>query len=162
MIYIASLVAAVILNLPQPQSTSVEDLSFLTGSWRGELGDSLVEETWLPPEKGNLTGVFRMTEGGSVSFVEIMTITETNVSTMYRLRHFNSALVPWADEIDGPMEAVVELVDEESVRLNMVNPAFGVEAMTYDREGDTLVGTVVFMDKNREPFSLTFERVGAE
>ena len=96
---------------------AASDLGFLVGTWRGEEGPMVIEETWLPPRGGNLTGLFRLTspdDAGepTVSVVEIMTITEDDDSNdlIYRLRHFDTALAPWKSELEkGPIEAVVVL-----------------------------------------------------
>jgi hypothetical protein len=159
MLFAVSLVVASYLNGPMAQEVSAEDLAFLAGHWRGELGDSVIEETWLPPVAGNLTGVFRMTGKDKVDLVEIMTLTETDGGVDYRLRHFDTALTPWASEADGPIVGTTVLIDEDSVRFNMSDPDTGVQAITYDREGDSLVGTVIFTDESRPPFALTFALV---
>ena len=158
MLITATLVVAS-LFAPKAEPVAIEDLSFLAGSWRGDVFGSLVEETWLPPEEGNMTGVFRMTGDEKVNLLEIMTLTETDDGLMYRLRHFDTALVPWASEADGPIEGRAELVDEDSVRFVMTNPESDVEVIVYDLEGDTLIATVNFASEERDPFTLSFERV---
>ncbi len=142
---------------------SADDLAFLAGNWRGESHGAMIEEAWLPPEEGNLTGVFRMTGEGRVQLVEIMTLTEEDDGLVYRLRHFDTALVPWKSEADGPMQSSsVVLIDEDSVRFEF-DEASGVEAITYDRQGDTMTARVIFPEASgREAFVLVFERVGAE
>lgn len=160
MLHIAAFVASAFLQSHAAQSVSIESLEFLSGTWRGVTADSIIEETWLPPEEGNLTGVFRMTGDGRVQLVEIMTLTEEEVGLVYRLRHFSTALVPWKSEADGPMQSsAVVLVDEDSVRFEF-NEASGVEAITYDREGDSMTARVIFPEATgREAFVLVFERV---
>ncbi len=156
MIITASLIVASLLT-PKP-ATEIEDLEFLAGSWRGELGETLVEETWLPPHKGNMTGVFRMSGETQVDLVEIMTMTETDEGVVYRLRHFNTALVPWASEAEGPMEARVVIVDSDTVRFEILTEDTGVEAIVYDVDGETLKAKLTFTDESREPFTLVFHR----
>ncbi|RNC82654.1 MAG: hypothetical protein ED559_13025 [Phycisphaera sp.] len=158
MLITAALVIAS-LFAPKAEPVAIEDLSFLAGSWRGDVFGSLVEETWLSPEEGNMTGVFRMTGEEKVDLVEIMTLTETDDGLMYRLRHFDTALVPWASEVDGPIVGRAELIDEDSVRFVMTDPESDVEAIVYDLEGDTLVATVNFVSEERDPFRLEFDRV---
>ena len=160
MLHIAAFVASAFLQSHATQSVSIESLEFLSGTWRGETAASIIEETWLPPEEGNLTGVFRMTGDGRGQLVEIMTLTEEEDGLVYRLRHFNTALVPWKSEADGPMQSsAVVLVDEDSVRFEF-NEASGIEAITYDLEGDSMTARVIFPEATgREAFVLVFERV---
>lgn len=157
MIITASLIVASLIA-PKP-ATEIENLEFLAGSWRGELGETLVEETWLPPHKGNMTGVFRMSGEAQVDLVEIMTMTETDEGVVYRLRHFDTALVPWASEAEGPMEARVVIVDTDTARFEIITEDTGVEAIVYDVDGETLTAKLTFTDESREPFTLVFDRV---
>ncbi len=162
MIHVAAFVASALLQAPPMPAVAIEDLGFLTGSWRGESHGSLIEETWLPPEEGNLTGVFRMTGDGAVQLVEIMTLTEVDDGIVYRLRHFDTALVPWKSEADGPIQAKAVLVDKDSVRFEF-EEGDDLEAITYDRDGDKMTAKVIFPeDSGREAFVLVFDRVGAE
>lgn len=150
----------------QPTLTA-GDLAFMVGTWRGEEGPMVIEETWLPPLGGNLTGVFRLTNPNDngeleVSVVEIMTITEAQDSNdlVYRLRHFDTALVPWASELEGgPIEARVVLAGERSLRFDPVNMGGSIESFEYVVVGETLTATVNFREEGREPFVLRFERV---
>ena len=172
MIHAAALLAAAMLQTqsdaplqantqePTQERATIEDLAFLTGNWRGESQGSIIEECWLPPTEGNLTGVFRMSGNGEVQLVEIMTLSEEDDGLVYRLRHFNTALVPWASEVDGPMQSTsVVVVDEDSVRFEF-DEASGVEVISYDRQGDAMTARVVFPESaEREAFVLVFERV---
>ncbi|MEL7484418.1 MAG: DUF6265 family protein [Planctomycetota bacterium] len=151
--------------LPQP-TIDAADLGFLAGIWRGAAGPIIYEETWLPPRAGNLTGVFRMIAPGdngeqAVSVVEIMTITEARDSNdlVYRLRHFNASLVPWASEADGPIEAIVTLGGEQRVRFEPINVEWGIRSFEYAVEGDVLTATVTPTDEARQPVELTFRRI---
>ena len=159
MIFVAPIVLAACMHGPMSQQVTADDLAFLEGQWRGEVGESVVEETWLAPIAGNLTGVFRMTGGEKVDLVEIMTLSESGEGVKYRLRHFDTELTPWASEIDGPLVGTAELVDEDSVRFVMDDQSTGVHAIRYDRDGDSLVGTVEFTDENRPAFELTFSLI---
>ena len=160
MIHTAALVASILFQSHAMPDASADDLAFLAGHWRGESHGSVIEEFWLPPTAGNLSGVFRMSDSEHVSVVEMMTLTEEAGGLVYRLRHFDTALVPWKSEADGPMQSSsVVLVDEDSVRFEF-DEASGVEAITYDREDDAMTARVLFPEASgREAFVLVFERV---
>ncbi|MEL7240114.1 MAG: DUF6265 family protein, partial [Planctomycetota bacterium] len=136
---------------------AADDLAFLAGTWRGQIGAMTVEETWLPPRAGNMTGVFRIASDEAVSVVEIMTITEDAESddVVYRLRHFDTALVPWASEIDGPIEAVVTIGGEGVARFTPIDPDSDLAGFIYEVQDDTMTATVRFKDESRAPFVLT-------
>jgi hypothetical protein len=162
MIHPAAIVAALMMQSwhAAPPRATADDLAFLAGTWRGEAEGMVFEETWLPPVAGNLTGVFRLVTGGGVELVEIMTLTDGAEGMTYRLRHFDTALVPWASEVDGPMRSSgVTAVDGDSVRLEFEDDS-GLDAITYDREGETMTARVLFpASSGREPFELVFTRV---
>ncbi len=161
------IMTAALISGPAPRpAIAASDLEFLAGTWRGAAGPMVFEETWLPPRAGNLTGTFRMTapddEGVSrVSVVEIMTITEDDESgeLVYRLRHFDTSLVPWASEADGPIQAVVTLGGEQRLRFHPTDPEGDIESFEYAVEGETLTAIVNFKTEGREPFELVFRRV---
>ena len=157
MLAFISLTLASLLYSPSMSRSSVEDLGFIVGAWRGETQGMVIEEVWLPATQGNMACVFRMSDDTHVSLLELGSITDTDEGAVFYLRHFDSALVPWATEADGPLEARVELIDEDSLRFNITDPSRGVEAITYDVEGDTLTANVIF-GAERDPFTLVFQR----
>lgn len=152
-----ALALASLLSTPDASQAAVEDLGFIVGAWRGEAQGMVIEEVWLPATQGNMACVFRMSDDTHVSLLELGSITDTEEGAVFYLRHFDSALVPWATEVDGPLEARVELIDEDSLRFNVTDPSRGVEAITYDVEGDTLTANVIF-GAERDPFTLVFQR----
>lgn len=163
---IGMMLASLIGSHAAQPTIAASDLGFLAGTWRGAAGPIIFEETWLPPRAGNLTGAFRMVAPGddgtpAVRVVEIMTITEDPESddVVYRLRHFSTALVPWASEADGPIEAVVTLGGENRVRFTPDRDDWGIASFEYAVEGDVLTATVRSLDEARAPVELVFRRV---
>lgn len=162
-----SLSAMLLASLTSAQPTiEARDLEFLAGTWRGASGPMIYEETWLPPRAGNLTGVFRLVSPDddgtpTVSVVEIVTITEDPDSNdlVYRLRHFNTALIPWATEADGPIEAVVTLGGERRVRFEPTSTQWGIKSFEYAVEGDVLTAIVRSSEDDQPPFELVFRRI---
>lgn len=157
---IVSQMLAAVIATAQP-TLAVSDLTFLAGAWRGELGPMVVEETWLPPLGGNLTGVFRMAGSDAVQLVEIMTIAEEERDgrevLIYRLRHFDAALTPWAAEANGPIEAEVVLLGERHLRFEVLGEHGDLDAIEYRVQDGVLSASVMFRG-GREPFELTMRR----
>lgn len=159
--FIAMGVLAAQAHLPTaPAEPTIDDLAFLTGSWRGTAGPMTVEEVWLEPSAGNMTGVFRLAGANGVSLVEIMTITETDAGLIYRLRHFDVALVPWASEVNGPVEATTTLDGSSRVVFTPIDEEAALPTITYElSDDDVLVATVEYPESSgQDPFVLRFER----
>lgn len=133
----------------------------LSGVWRGELGGSVVEEVWLAPRGGNMTGAMRMQEGGGVvQLIELLTLTAADDGVRLRIRHYDEAMTGWTAEADGPLECVLASEGGGRMVFRPVERGGDLETMTYDLSGrDTLVVTLAFRG-GREPLVIPFERDG--
>jgi hypothetical protein len=79
-------------------ASPLDSLSWLTGTWVREAGDSYAEEVWGPNHQGLMVGHFRLHEGGKVQFLELSTLTEMGDGAVLRIRHHDVALQPWEHE----------------------------------------------------------------
>ena len=57
---------------------SVNNLSWLTGTWQGPIDGNLLEEMWLSPRAGTIVALVRSTNELGTQFVEIIHIEEVN------------------------------------------------------------------------------------
>jgi hypothetical protein len=113
----------------------LNQLSWLSGRWRGDRKGAAIEETWSAPLGRTMIGSFRAVEGGTAKFFELLTITDEG-GVMMRIRHFDPGLVAW-EEKDAPLayrllssqanEAAFENVGSDPVRV-----------IRYRRSGDRL------------------------
>ena len=76
-------------------STTIDDLAWIAGHWRGEGLGGEFEETWNKPLGGEMIGMFKLVRDGKVSFYEILTIVPKGKSFVLRLKHFNAKLEGW-------------------------------------------------------------------
>jgi len=86
------LLAAGLLPSAEPSAAQIKDLAFIAGAWQGKLGPMSIDEVWMAPGDGVMTGMFRMARGGKVSLLEFMTLDQDAQGIVLRLRHFNQAL----------------------------------------------------------------------
>ena len=82
------------------QNVTIEDFAWLAGSWIGEGLGGTVEEIWSPPRAGQMMGSFRLIQGGKVTFMEFVTLSEHDGEIQMRLKHFHPDLVAWEDKED--------------------------------------------------------------
>lgn len=110
----------------------IERLGFLHGTWTGTIGESTVEESWSPSRSGNVIGMFRwINPDDSIQVLELMSVNVEGDEVIYRLRHFDRALTPWASEADGPIEMRAGAVTDLSVRWEPTDAASDVASITY-------------------------------
>lgn len=131
------------------------DLSFIEGTWRGHLGDAVIEETWSVADAGHRIGMFRMLEAGELVFSELMTIEPEAESLVMRLRHFGPGLTAK----EGPDEALVlDLVDSGANRA-VFRQRRESTRIIYERVEDRLTITLEKRREGRwERTSFVFER----
>ncbi|GJM18446.1 MAG: hypothetical protein DHS20C14_06590 [Phycisphaeraceae bacterium] len=138
------------------------DLAYLEGTWRSESDDgAVIEEHWLAPENGSISGMLRwMGPDGSVRLLELLTVTPEDGVGVFRWRHFDGVLTPWASEADGPSVVTIESFDNNTLVMVGDPDAGGVQRMTYD--GSTpglLTATLEFgPDSGRDPIVIEFEK----
>jgi len=118
--------------------TTLADVAFLTGSWRGEFHGDTIEEHFSGPNAGTLIGMFRWISNGRTSMTEHIVFEERADGVHMLLRHFNEGMTPWAQE------------SEESGG-----------ALDFKLATATKAGTAVFEDPQRKfPRRIVYEQSG--
>ncbi len=87
-------------SLAGSPNATINDFSWIAGHWRGEAMGGIIEEVWTPPLAGAMMGSFKLTEGNSVVFYELETLTEENGTVILRLKHFGADLKGWEKKDD--------------------------------------------------------------
>lgn len=102
-------------NIPK-----IEELSWITGNWKGNAFDGIVEENWSEPSGGSMMATFKLIVDNKVVFYELEIIREINNTLVLQLKHFNSDLVGWEtkeETIDFPL---IELTENKAVFEGMI------------------------------------------
>lgn len=133
---------------------SIDQLSWLVGSWAGTGMGAEVAETYSAAFGGRITGHFTMADGkGRIRFTEIVDYVPVGQSLAFRVRHFNPDMSGWEDQTGKPV--VFPLVAIEKDR-------WFFDGMTIERTGpDTLTTWVRISQKGVEkevPFQLVRRR----
>lgn len=129
-------------------STSLADFAFMAGYWRGEAGERVIEEVWLPAEGDAMHSVFRMVSGGKTRFTEYQSIEMTSEGPVLHLRHYHPGLVGWEDK-NGALRWTVESLGKDRAVFKQQNAETRLE---YIRQGDALTVTLIKEGK-RQPFA---------
>jgi hypothetical protein len=93
-------------------AASLEDASWLVGSWTGTAFDKQFEETWNPPSAGSMVGLFKVYDDEGVSFYEILLLTGDEGTLSLKVRHFNADFTAWEDKGDFVNFQLVKLDDD--------------------------------------------------
>ena len=83
----------------RPPAT-LEDVSWLVGSWEGEAFGSTFEEVWNPPSAGSMVGFFKVISDEHVSFYELLLLVEEEGSLSLKVKHFNPDFTAWEEKGD--------------------------------------------------------------
>lgn len=98
-------------------AASLEDVSWLVGSWSGEAFGSTFEEVWNPPSAGSMLGMWKLLDDDEVVFYELMLLVEEEGSLSLKVKHFNADFTAWEDRQDYVRFRLVKL-DENAVQFS--------------------------------------------
>lgn len=84
-------------NAVSPPAT-IEDFSFVIGSWSGPALGGECYEVWSEPSGETMAGTFKMVKEGKVGFYELMIISPVGESYAILLKHFNADMTGWEEK----------------------------------------------------------------
>ena len=87
----------------------LENISWISGNWKGEAFGGIVEENWSEPSGGSMMATFKLINNGKVSFYEIEIIRELENTLILQLKHFNHDLKGWEtkdETVDFPLKSI--------------------------------------------------------
>ena len=124
---------------PHPEAT-LEDASWLVGSWTGKAFGERFEEVWNPPSSGSMVGMFKLFGDDGVSMYELMMITVEDGTLSLKIRHFDPDFTAWEDKDE---DVTLRLVRKEDDALHFGTISF------YRRNEDRIDAYVLFEDGDK-------------
>ena len=121
--------------LAGPPAT-IDQLSWMTGNWAGNLGPNQLEENWISTEGRSLMAAVRMTGADATSMFEVITIEEADGSLVLHIQQWDAGFQPRTEAAQK-----LELVEitENSVKFEDVS-GFGMPTLGYSNpDEDTFV-----------------------
>jgi hypothetical protein len=122
---------------------TLEDLAWISGSWRGVEGDTRIEEHWSESTGGSMMGSFKMVKSDEAVFYEFMLIEQSASGPVLRIKHFSPGLDGWEtkdESVDldlveaGPDRAIFETVrDGNTERIIYSKTAAGGLIITLEK-----------------------------
>lgn len=98
-------------------AASLEDVSWLVGSWSGEAFGNTFEEVWNPPSAGSMVGMWKLLNEDQVVFYELMLLVEEEGSLSLKVKHFHGDFTAWEEKADYVRFRLVKL-DENAVHFS--------------------------------------------
>jgi hypothetical protein len=81
-------------------AATLDDVSWLVGSWSGEAFGNTFEEVWNPPSAGSMIGFFKLLSGDEVAFYELLLLVEEQGSLSLKVKHFSADFTAWETKED--------------------------------------------------------------
>ena len=119
---------------------SLSDIAWIEGHWRGNAFGGETVEIWSPPLGGSMMGSFKLVVGGSVSFYELMTISEVGSTLLLRIKHFDRELRGWEEK-------------DKSVEFKLVRVTPGkvfFDGLTFEKISEEEINVYVKLDDKQE------------
>lgn len=122
----------------------IEELSWLTGTWVGQLGDIELEETWNQPKAGSVQAVARMRSGEQMLMVEMIVIDEHEDSFRLRLQQWDPGMEPRAA---GRQSMKLTELGEKKASFEAEDEG-PLKSVSYHRKSETEFEITVVSDKD--------------
>ncbi|OEK07577.1 hypothetical protein A8C32_17420 [Flavivirga aquatica] len=108
-IYLFLISTTLIAQKTQTLGSKLENISWISGNWKGEAFGGITEENWSEPSGDSMMATFKLIDKGRVVFYEIEIIREINNTLILQLKHFNNDLKGWEakdETIDFPLKKI--------------------------------------------------------
>ena len=149
LIYFLCLISGIFLHSQEAErlEPKLENISWITGNWKGQAFGGITEENWSAPSAGSMMATFKLIHDNKVSFYEIEIIREVENTLILQLKHFNNDLKGWEtkdETVDFPLkyitpnEVVFEGMTFEKVSDNEMHVHVDI------REKNGTINTTIF------------------
>lgn len=136
-----------------PAADATAELSWLTGTWRGPLGDQLLEEQWSVAQAGSIAALVRFFQGSETQIVELLTIAESGDGLEMLIQQWSGDMQPLNP---APQRMALDQQGQRSVSFKSASPG-GMKHLHYSSPDDsTLLIEVELTEGTR--FDLRLQR----
>ena len=113
-------------------AASVDQLTWMTGTWQTALGPNTLEENWAAPAGGSIAAMIRM-YGESTSMFEVITIEEKDGTLAMTVQQWNTGFEPRMPEAQ---RLILSEISDQRVMFEAVTEG-PMNQLGYSRSGDT-------------------------
>ncbi len=124
-------------SLATSPKANLNDVSWISGNWKGEAFGGITEENWSKPSGDSMMATFKLIVNNKVNFYEIEIIRQVKESLILQLKHFNGDLKGW--------ETKDETIDFPLVKIDKNTVYF--DGMTFEKVNANEMNVYVLMHK---------------
>jgi hypothetical protein len=118
---------------PAAAATTLDDLSWMVGHWKGAAMGGNLEERWVPAAGGTLTALVRSSSATDTMMIEVIVITSGADGLELRLRQFEKDLTPRTPD---PVRFKLESAGERTVTFANLDESAPLAKLTYSRPSE--------------------------
>ena len=111
------------------QHPKIEALSWLTGSWDGQMGPAVLEENWSLPRAGTIASLVRQTGPDGMGMVEMVYIEEANGTLDLYIQQWDTG---FKSRTPNAQKMTMSEMTENSVTFRAVGEG-GLAQLKYSR-----------------------------
>jgi hypothetical protein len=137
----------------EPAAGTLEDVSWMVGSWHGTAFGSQFEEVWNSASAGSMVGMFKLfDEDKGVNFYELMLLKQEGDGLVLLVKHFSAAFSAWEEKDDFITFKLVK-IDDNAVHFSGLS--------FYKNGKDKINGFIVMKHKDgsRTEHPINYSRV---
>ncbi|MDJ0917568.1 MAG: DUF6265 family protein [Woeseiaceae bacterium] len=101
----------------QRPDATLEDVSWLVGSWDGTAFGQRFEQVWNPGSAGSMVGMFKLYSDDGVNFYELLLLLEVEGSLEIRVKHFTPEFVAW-EEKEGYITFPLVGIEDDAIHFS--------------------------------------------
>ena len=95
----------------ESEKTSISKLSWMTGSWSGDIGGPMLEENWTEAKAGSIASLVHITSPEGTAMVEIVNIQEMDGTLIVHIQQWDPGFVTIAE----PQKMVLDSISDQVV-----------------------------------------------
>ena len=127
--FFLTLIFLVPLSAISEDHVKLRDLSWLTGSWDGQIGPAVLEENWSLPRAGTIASLVRQTGPEGMGMVEMVYIEEAGGTLDLYIQQWDRG---FKSRTPGAQKMTMSEITENSVTFKAVDEG-GLAQLKYSR-----------------------------
>lgn len=117
--------------LSQKTPATVDQLSWMTGSYQGSMGGGgTLEENWIEAKGGSIGALARSTNANGTAFVELIVVEEEEDSLVLRIQQWSPGMKPRSEQ-PNVMDLVA--ISDSSVTFKSRQADAGIQELGYSK-----------------------------
>ncbi|MBU2938231.1 hypothetical protein KO494_01640 [Lacinutrix sp. C3R15] len=127
-------------------SATLQDVSWISGSWKGEAFGGITEEIWSPPLGDSMMFAYKLVADNKVVFYELGGIRQIDDTLIFQLKHFGNDFKGW-EEKDETIDAKLVKIEKNRVYFDQ---------FTFEKINENEINIYVIVEDNGKSEEIKF------